>query len=165
VTLAAATVAWPAFPFWRYAKIPYANGGRGRDGADCWGLFRLIYLEQFGISLPDYATTYRSAEDVRAVARALNDNLEDGWRRLGDREEPQPGDGVTFAPDLPQITTHVGVVVGRILGDLSFIHVRREGMSASVESLSRPFWRGARRGFYRNLQLERARCNPTPPSS
>jgi cell wall-associated NlpC family hydrolase len=150
------------FPFWNYAKIPYRNGGRDRSGCDCWGLLRLVYLEEWGITLPSYADDYQSAEDLRAVARTLNDRLADGWRPLRQDEQPLPGDGVVFAPDIKH-STHVGVVVGRILGDLSFLHVRHDGATSSVESMSRPEWRAFCRGIYRNLELERQRCSPPSP--
>lgn len=41
-------------PAWasEYLQIPYLEHGRGRDGADCWGLIRLIYRDRFGVALP-----------------------------------------------------------------------------------------------------------------
>ena len=49
----------------RYVGIPFVDGGRGIDGLDCWGLFLLVYLEQFGIELPSYGEI--SAMDLLTV--------------------------------------------------------------------------------------------------
>lgn len=48
--------------------IPYVSGGRGLDGADCWGTIRLYYAMQ-GIDLPSYdgPTIPSDHEAVRAA--------------------------------------------------------------------------------------------------
>jgi len=48
---------------------PYADGGRGPDVFDCWGLVRAIYREHLGVDLPSYGEI--RAADLRAVARAM----------------------------------------------------------------------------------------------
>lgn len=46
-------------PAWAdaYVGLPWKNGGRARDGLDCWGLARLVAAERFGAELPAYDTT------------------------------------------------------------------------------------------------------------
>ena len=51
-----------------FVGIPYALGGRSRDGADCWGLVRLVYAGLLGISLDDYE--YSSLRDAGALIEA-----------------------------------------------------------------------------------------------
>lgn len=43
-------------PEWasQYVGIPYKTHGRDRLGCDCWGLFMIVWAEQFGIHAPEY---------------------------------------------------------------------------------------------------------------
>ena len=43
-------------PFWYedYLGLPWALGGRDRNGIDCWGLVRLVHKELLGIELPSW---------------------------------------------------------------------------------------------------------------
>lgn len=58
---------WPD----RYVGLPFVDGGRSREGVDCWGLVRLVFAELVGITLPDYAEI--AADDWRRAARAMID--------------------------------------------------------------------------------------------
>jgi cell wall-associated NlpC family hydrolase len=40
----------------------------GRDGADCWGLVRLVLAEQFDINLPANVAGYAWTEDAPDIA-------------------------------------------------------------------------------------------------
>lgn len=78
-------------PAWagKYIGLPYADKGRTRAGADCWGGVRLVLADVFGIALPDYADSYTTADDMDSVADAVAAGLEHGWKRT---EKPQEGD-------------------------------------------------------------------------
>lgn len=43
-------------PAWcaKYVGVPYREYGRGIDGADCWGLARMIWRDRAGIELPEH---------------------------------------------------------------------------------------------------------------
>lgn len=49
-------------PIWvtRFLGIPYLDMGRDKIGCDCWGLVRLVMLEQAGIALSSYETVSES---------------------------------------------------------------------------------------------------------
>lgn len=61
-----AAVHWSA----AYVGLPWLDGGRSADGADCWGLVRLVYERELGIALPTYGEI--SARELIAVARAVS---------------------------------------------------------------------------------------------
>ena len=92
-----------------YVGIPFVDGGRERDGLDCWGLCRLVFKEQAGIDLPRYGDI--SAHDLLAVARELSRGMADEtWRRVEDA--PRRLDVVVMLRlDAVRPTpTHVGVM-------------------------------------------------------
>jgi cell wall-associated NlpC family hydrolase len=47
----------------KYLGIPWKDGGRGRDGVDCWGFVRLVLWEEFGHAVPAYSGEYLTTED------------------------------------------------------------------------------------------------------
>jgi cell wall-associated NlpC family hydrolase len=120
----------------RYLGIPWRLHGDDHDGADCWGLVRLIYREVLGVALPGYQDHY-AAPDDDGVRRAL-DAGRDAWFEV---DRPQPLDVVLFhGLGMP---LHAGVCAdaGR------FLHVRRGGTS-HVERLA-GVWLHRMEGVYR----------------
>lgn len=86
--------------------VPFALFGRDRNGWDCWGLLRCVYMEQYGIELPDLGGDYSSADDHEAIA-ALYATGVAAWEEIAD---PVEGDAV-WMRILGQ-PCHVGVVAG-----------------------------------------------------
>ena len=80
-------------PAWceRFRRIPYLDKGRTRAGVDCYGLYKLVNLEQFGRLVPDYV--YSSSLDQDAVAQVMDQYLAVDFRRV---ETPAPGDLITL---------------------------------------------------------------------
>lgn len=50
----------------KYSRIPYVADGRDMRGIDCWGMVRIVLLEQKGIVLPSYGDI--SGYDLAAIA-------------------------------------------------------------------------------------------------
>lgn len=59
-----AAVPRQALPAWiaGYVGIPFADLGRAHDGADCWGIVRLVAVERFGLRLPAWDGRYPGCE-------------------------------------------------------------------------------------------------------
>ena len=127
--------------FKRYIGIPFLDTGRTKEGADCWGLIKLIYKETIDVDIPEY---YISCDDVTCIAETVDRDLKTKWER---QVNPEPLDVVTFkglVEGMPFLITHVGIYIG----DNKLIHAVRDNTSAAVRT-DRGFWAGRIEGFYR----------------
>lgn len=97
-------------PAWvnRYLGVEWRNGGRTLDGLDCWGLVRLVLLEQFKVEFPLFDDFAYTVDHAKVLA------LYDEWHsRFIDVEmgQEQPGDMVVmFNRGVP---IHLGIVPAR----------------------------------------------------
>lgn len=138
-----------ALPAWTesYIGIPYEPYGSDFQGADCWGLCRLIYSTEFGIDLPDYQDSYTDRveqEEVRRIVEAQ----ETPWREVP-REQVQVGDLVLLRiPDGSDRFFHIGVMLSR----REFLNCRNTTGSC-IENLDSPFWSNKVSGFYRHARI------------
>lgn len=123
--------------FENYVGIPWRDGGRTREGLDCWGLFRLVYAEVLGIDLPSYSAEYSSAID-KIVIRRLVEGHKDDWVKV---DEPKPGDGAML---IIMNRPHIGVVIG----DGYLLHIERNS-GALIESYRSLKMVNLLEGFYR----------------
>lgn len=128
----------------RFVGLPYAEHGRARAGADCWGLVTVVYREELGITLPDYLG-YASVDEIGEVAALI----------AGAREQPVwvPQSGVATAFDVAvfrrgRLDTHIGIVVEHGL----MLHMA-ERQSASIASYETGRWRHRLSGIYRHVDL------------
>lgn len=133
-----------------YIGIPYVLKGRNRTGVDCWGLARLVYEEQYSITLPSFDDTYSTASDENIeeiVARQ-----KEGWEEV---KEPAVGDVVLFK--VLGHLQHIGVYIGNNM----FIHAR-EGYSSCIERLDSGTWKHRFAGAwrYKPNAVVKARTNP-----
>lgn len=87
-----------------YVGMPFVEHGRSRDGCDCYGLLRLVYMEQLGIVLPAYSEAYASTQDGPGLQALITDELPP-WRSVS----PEiPLDAVLMTEG--GVIRHVGVV-------------------------------------------------------
>lgn len=124
----------------QYVGIPFDDHGRTREGADCWGLARLVLMEQYGLELPDYGEAYEDAKNIRAVRRAIRAGLAEEWKQV---EAPQVGDLVII--NLAALPWHCGLYVG----DGRVLHVHA-GAGAAIQELDKAPLKGKVEGFYRH---------------
>jgi hypothetical protein len=142
-------------PLWvsRYYGIPFIDRGLTRDGCDCWGLVRLVIMEQTGVRLPEYPEIGRGAtlSKLRAILAAA-----DGPEWL----EVDPGQEKAFDVVLMrglvehddrkhQRPIHIGCVVTP--GTL--IHIEDGCEVTVVDYRSHPRMKHRLTGFYRHWKL------------
>jgi cell wall-associated NlpC family hydrolase len=125
----------------RYIGIPFKVLGRDHGGCDCWGLTRLMYMEELGImDLPSlsYEENYQPDE-----IQSLVDEVSQNWVpvTLGDEK---PWDVLV----LRSINPHIGVVVKR--GKM--IHIQT-GTDSCLENYKTSQWNRRILGIYRHAKL------------
>lgn len=104
--------------FEKYINIKYKQGGRDKEGCDCYGLVKLIYEKERGIILPDF-------NDIVFDGKLWYDKFNEIDRRIGKGlVEVQPPfslyDGIIFYSEKGRvIADHIGMWIG----NNRFIHV------------------------------------------
>ena len=127
---------WPE----RYVGLPWKAMGRDRNGADCWGLVRLVLLEQRGIALPLWDTV--DPFDRATVSDAVDGSLASGdWQPV----EPAAIREFDFAV-MRGVGVHIGIVAPRRF----ILHVQRDDC-AVLQQVSALSHRIA--GFHRHKGL------------
>lgn len=124
-----------------YVGLPWRERGRDRTGIDCWGLVRLVLLDQCRIDLPSYAEDYASPLEQAEVAALIE------GRPAGLVGQVSPGCEQPFDLILLRdggLPSHVGIVAAPRL----MLHVRR-GQDSAVEPYDGALWRSRVVGFYR----------------
>lgn len=91
-----------------YVGIPFVSGGRTREGADCWGILRIVFHERLRILLPSRSDDYASTEDRAEVAAILAGGLQD-WSQI-DPAAARPLDGILM--NTGGQPAHVGLYCG-----------------------------------------------------
>lgn len=127
-----------------YIAVPFKTHGRDRAGCDCWGLVRLVYAEQYGISLPDHAEAYRTADSrsTQDIGAVIDAESAAHWRPV-DKAQARDGDVIILRTKGHPL--HVGLVVGR--GQM--LHVL-SGANSVVEFFDGIKWKHRIIGFFRH---------------
>jgi len=70
----------------QYIGLPWSEGAEGPDAFDCYGLFRVVQRNYFGIDMPPFGEVNR--ENLLSVIRAIRRNPENRlWEKIGAPEE------------------------------------------------------------------------------
>lgn len=93
--------------------IPYLDGGRDREGLDCYGLV-LLFMKELGIDLPDWDY---ERDWAKQGGNLLIENYHEHAEQIG-RVYMAPGDLIMFE-NHPGVANHLGI----FLGSGKFIHV------------------------------------------
>lgn len=88
-----------------YIGLPHKEGGRARDGLDCWGLIRLVYKEQADIELPELPGI--GAAKVLETCHTVIKELEVSWIEI-----PRPVECCAVGMSQKEAIHHVGIYTG-----------------------------------------------------
>ncbi len=112
-----------------YATVPYVDGGRTRAGADCWGLARMVLLEQYGVPwLAEWGDIFDGEHE------RIHGAFESSRNKFHQVETPEAGD-VVCVFNAEGLCAHVGVVIP---GDTSHVVMHtRPGAGVSTLPLQR----------------------------
>ena len=120
-----------------YIGIPYKFAGYGMDGADCWGLVRMILRREYGKELPSYAHDGADRAGLSAIVDSALPTAP-----VDKVDEPEPGDLALLT--ILGAPCHIGVVAGAGL----MVHTLYKHDSA-LESYAGSRWAKRLEGFYR----------------
>lgn len=137
-------------PAWvsEYIGIPFLPHGRAKDGADCWGLVRIVLHDQFGILMPIYSDGYEDTSDRKGVQNTIRAVCDNGpFVELSDPSHVRAGDIIVLR--LRGVPMHVGVVV--CPGTMLHVH---SGTDACLEDYTTQKWCNTILGFYRAIDLD-----------
>jgi cell wall-associated NlpC family hydrolase len=129
-------------PTWvsKYVGIPFVSGGRGISGCDCYGLVRIVLMEQFGYNLPLLSGNYKDALVMAETEPVLRSQLPLLTGEKIDKAEP----GAVAVIRYQGRSTHIGIYV-----DGTYILHTLKDIGAHVVSAEGGFLRGGIEGVYR----------------
>ncbi|WP_386173125.1 C40 family peptidase [Sulfitobacter sp. R86518] len=123
-----------------YVGIPYQDLGRSVTGCDCWGLAKVVYQAELGLTLPDYRDGYVSAEEQAEVASLIGKETATSiWSLV---EEPVAFDILLFRHG--RLESHVGIYVRPGV----MLHMATEDQAKHEDYLS-PRWHRRLAGIFR----------------
>lgn len=93
----------------KYIRIPFKEHGRAWDGADCWGLFCVVFKDELGINLNPHLNEYPDTYDKASLPRIIGEESASKWVSVEPGDE-RPFDAVIF--NIRGVPMHVGIVAG-----------------------------------------------------
>jgi probable lipoprotein NlpC len=138
-----------------YIGIPFVSHGLDRAGCDCWGLARMVLLDQHGIVMPAFDGSYTDATldpagaATEVVAQQVN------FVRVPAGEE-QACDLVLLP--IGGLPCHIGIVVRPPW----MLHTESRAIAAALERYDTPLWsvRARRGGFWRHRLIREREARP-----
>lgn len=129
----------------KYMRIPFREHGHDFDGCDCGGLLQLVYREELGIILPDWASLYRSTQieswhDLQFTIGNFRDML---FEEVPKGESIKPFDVAVF--NIAAHPIHVGIVVNEFM----FMHILEGYTNVRQERINSLNWQKRIEGIYR----------------
>jgi hypothetical protein len=134
----------------KYIGIPFQDKGRDFNGIDCWGLARLVYQEQYNITLPSFSSEYEGSDTLRM--QELIAQYKEGWEQI-----PEPIEGALVLFRVLGSETHIGIAVS----PTHFLHAR-DGHDSAIESLESTGWKNRIVGYFKYSKKKGVILNAVP---
>ena len=135
----------------KYLGLPFKERGLDRTGVDCWGLVRLILLEQKGIKLPAYPEIEPGAsmDKVEEIQSAINGT---SWQAI-DMGKEQTFDCVLMSGLVraDERAFSRPVHIGCVINPGTLIHIELGCDVSVVNYLQHPRVKRRVKGFYRTV--------------
>lgn len=119
-----------------YVGLPYREGGRTMAGCDCYGLFRMLYMDLYKIDMPEHSDICSD----RGVHSRMILKEQPNWQEVF---SPAAGDCICFK--IWGMVTHIGMMVD----STRFVHAWH-GADSCIESTKNIIWRHRIDGFFRH---------------
>lgn len=132
----------------KYVGIPFKVHGRTSEGADCYGLVKLVLAQEKAIFLPEFHSDYEKITDYDRIANALSrESADDLWTEVLKGQE-RPLD--IMIANMMGFPMHCGIVAYKN----HVLHLI-EGSNAVCENYTRGKWSSPGRivGFFRHKEL------------
>ena len=129
----------------KYVGIPFEAGGKIFDGADCYGLVKLVYACEHAVTLNDFTDYYADGKlDAEQIHKLIL--LEDSnWIKVAYEDRAEADVMVMSINGNPM---HLGIVIN----DTNMLHVL-EGKQAVIESYRSALWKHRITGVYRHMSM------------
>ena len=124
----------------KYAGIPFVTSGRDMSGCDCYGLVRMILVNEYGFDLPMLLGAYTNALNIAETKRLFMQNVP----VLCGEKISEPEEKAVALMRFGGRLCHVGLYAG----DGCIIH-SRHNIGVVIERLSSPALAGCVEGWYR----------------
>lgn len=124
----------------KYIGIPFVDGGRTLEGADCFGLLKIFYNNEFNIDVPD--TRIKPDQPRRIFANYLKE-ISEHWEET---EALEKGTVVAMAmnPNHPKLVTHFGIMID----DKRLLHTLKK-CESHITTLDNPAIKNTIKGYYK----------------
>lgn len=124
----------------KYVGIPFVTSGRDMSGCDCYGLVRMILVNEYGFDLPMLLGDYTNALNIAETKRLFMQNVP----VLCGEKISEPEEKAVALMRFGGRLCHVGLYAG----DGCIIH-SRHNIGVVIERLSSPALAGCVEGWYR----------------
>lgn len=124
----------------KYIGIPFVSGGRDFNGCDCYGLVRLIFLNEYKYNFPLLSVDYDNALCIAETKKLFSQNVP----ILCAEKIAEPEEKAVALMRTKGSLCHVGVYAGD-----GFIIHSRHNIGAVCERFTNPMLASCVEGWYR----------------